>query len=424
MADIRVRRGISSILTLGFFTLGAILCVFGVALTFVASPRVSPVFAAGTQSQYAIRIGGYIKLHADYYLGDVPSLEKAGVEGEGSNYLASGRSAGIRQDLELFLDSRVRDRYQLYVSLNSHGYWGVQYASDGSYGVPPTTGPLLIDQAYLGYYGDRLKVNAGRLYFSLGPVGLIARNDYSAIEGLAVDTMLGGFYLAGIYSRLSSQYDPSGVVVRGADDFVALRVARRMGDFLVGYNHVLSGLGDESAQSIDFEGAIYNRRVRGEIARMRPSTTSFDGNGDGDKYDTGWRPAFFVEGDILNRPSGRLTLSYGYFARGFTPTFTSLYDEGDEKGIGFAHNTEGLRLKYDRVLSGAVHLEAGLSRLKFIDEQYAHETGTDRTTPLTMAWVGLAKGIGENMEAGIRYTQRSNDYMDYGCVSASLSAGF
>ncbi|HHV61810.1 MAG TPA: hypothetical protein GXX51_04115 [Firmicutes bacterium] len=378
----------------------------------------SPALAAGTQSQYAIRIGGYIKLSIDYYPGDVPSLEKVDENSEGNNYLASGRSVGIRQDLNLFLDSRVKDQYQLYVSLNSHGYWGVQYASDGSYGMPSTAGPLLIDQAYLGYYGDRLKLSAGRLYFSLGPIGLITRNDYSPVEGLVFDTMFRGFYIAGVYSRLSSQYDPGGVVVRGADDFVALRVARRAGDFQVGYNHVLSGLGDESAQSIDFEGAILGRRVRGEVARMRPSSTSID------EHSGEWRPGLLVEGELLSRPAERLTISYGRFARGFTPTFTALYGEQDEKGIGFSQNTEGLRFRYDRVFPGGIHLQAGLSRLRFVDEQYAHDTGSDRITPLAVTWVGLVKGVGENMEVGVGYTQRSNDYMNYGRISASFSMGF
>ncbi|HHY46274.1 MAG TPA: hypothetical protein GX506_03135 [Firmicutes bacterium] len=399
-----------------------------------------------------IQIGGEFSLKLDYYTGYPPGAIQGSSDGEGSSAGEGRQDApgkqdspmggdspegqsglqaaqpvrppiqeswrpGIQQDLRLYIAVETSARSDVYVSLSSGGVWGVQFPSDGSYGMNPTFGPLLIDEANFRYVLHDFAVTAGRLYAQMGPIGLICSSPLSPFEGALVDVRTGNVEISALYSRLSSQYKPYTYMVVGGDELLALRLAARAGQWILGYNYLYTGLVDERAQSIDFQGTVSGREIKGELAFARPPTTFAP------EFNHGWVPGWVFSSDIIRSNTRRLTVTIGSLAKGFTPTYSSSASAGGEE-LGFYENTRGIRVSYTRNLSPTTVLKVSATGLAFNDPRDAMDKGVYERIPTRRLDFDVIHSLSSSSQISLGYSSFHNDRAGYGRLRASYSVSF
>lgn len=414
--------------------------------------------SVGARSRVVVRgegspllyIGGTIGIHGEVFFGDIPAApDEAGTDGEGSSDTDSPADAtgaddsgdqndylppkpsgatlpGIRQNLDLFFDARFGDAIQAFTRLSTQGVWGVGRPSDASPWMPSVSRPLFVDEAWARYSGKGFRVSAGKQRFSLGPIGLLGRTDLEAAEGVRADIDLGGWYLTGVWSRLSSGYYYNSSFVTRADDLFGVRVARPWTNATVACNYLASGLGDETGYSLELTGRALGHSFAAELGFFRSSTTLYP------EYRTaGWVPAFVARAEAVNTPVHRLEASYGRISRGFTPYYSSVASRSGGQALPFDENTEGMALSYDRRVSSSTELNVRSTWLRFLDEAASRGEGESSPmaqadiTPVLSASVRVTRELGPNtsVQAGYEHWWMRGD-TSYGRLTTGMTVNF
>lgn len=278
---------------------------------------------------------------------------------------------GIRQNLDLVIDAILGESVQAYARLSMSGVWGVSRPSDVSPWMPSMVRPLLVDEAWVRYATEDFQVHAGKQRFSLGPIGLLARTDLEAAEGIVADTGSEKWHLTGVWSRLSSGYYYNSSFVTKADDLLAFRFAWPMlNTWALGINYLASGLGDETGVSVDVLGNIAGRNIAAELGMFESSSTLYP------EYQTSGRvPGLVLKIEAINTPQHRLEFSYGYIARGFAPYYSSVASRSGGYTIPFDQNTQGIAVDYDRRIAPATEVNVKAACLRFLDGEAARSEG-------------------------------------------------
>lgn len=369
-----------------------------------------------------LQIGGKFSLSADYFTGHPEKFQgqtsSENEKKEDDKTSSGARRPGFTQDLELNLLAQTGPRSDIYVSLASQGVWGVQFPSDGSYGMNPTFGPLLIDEVNFRYVGKRFSVTAGRLYASMGPVGLLCKSTVSPFEGiLATGKVTPTINVSLLYSRLSSQYGRASNIVVGSDDLIALRAEMLAGDWSLGYNYLFSGLVDERGQSIDFIGRILGRKVKGEVAFMRPPTTF------GPEFNKGWVTGWAITTDVFDSDKHHLSITAGWLPPGFEPTFSASQSAGGTE-LGLYENTKGIRVSYERRLSPKTMIHGTATYLAFNNPEDAKTKGLYEKIPTLSYTMGVTRELSPSSEIGLDYSAYQNSSSGYGRIKVFYNVLF
>lgn len=325
---------------------------------------------------------------------------------------------GISQDLSIGILAPVGERAQVTVGFKSSGVWGVQFPSDGSYGMTPTFAPPIIDEAYAHYSGRAGDLTAGRIRFSLGPVGLLVNNVAFPLEGAVATWRRGDVTLTGVYSRLSTQYRYGTRQISSSDDLIAVRVSGTMGPVEVGYNYLYSGLVDETGHSIDLRGRLLGHEIMGEVAYFRPSTTF------GPEFNFGWVPGVLIGMNLLDSPRDRVYVSYGWLSKGFTPTFSSSASSSGGSLLGLYENTHGVEARFSHLYSGGGVLDVSITRLGFVDPANARARKVADKIPLTSFGATFRKPLGTALMGNISFERRVTETAAWGNLAAGVTFNF
>lgn len=308
-----------------------------------------------------IRLGGEYGLQSDVYSGPPfsSSLE------DGNRFIP-----GFNQSIKIHLEAQATPIFGLDLLMSHQGFWGVSNPSDGNLDKAPMTAPLLIDEAAIRYRQQQSVGDFGRFRFSLDPMGLITDHTSYPIEGMAWQTNVGGTYLGGYFSQVSTGYQAGNLHVSTTDDELALRIAWPRPTYLLGLTWMPTGLAQESAWGIDYTGWLGRHGFRMTAAHYTPSPNTLQQlNADG-----GW--GFLAEGDLIASESRSLTLKLGYIQPGFTPTFSRLanvYTGTD--GEPFSPDMQGYGLYYNESLNKDWGIAAETTVLRPIDLSLMTEAG-------------------------------------------------
>jgi len=218
-----------------------------------------------------------------------------------------------------------------------------------------------------------ISASAGRIYFILDRLGLIADNYHDALEGL--DLKIGPWKVLGaraIYARLSSTNYPGQRFFWMKDDYWALRTYLDWGRLELGGNWLFSGISTEKGYALDGYLALWGRELAGEFAKYKPSATNW--------YEAvTWRQAWVAGMDVLKGKRQELFIQLGDVDRGFSPMASSLLYSTGGQHLYFDYNTEGVDATWRWWLARG---EGGSAKP---DREYAYN-------PVAVAeveWVGL-----------------------------------
>jgi hypothetical protein len=202
--------------------------------------------------------------------------------------------------------------------------------------------------------------------------------------------MIQDTWITGVYNRLMMSmyrdYPYTSTLV--LDDLTALRVSRKFGGNLYGLNLLFDGFDDERGASIDFNGKLFGRPVKAELAVIRPheglrhKSEEEDETGNNEEPDeeseedsmvylgeSVW-PGMLISVDAYESKKSLLTVRLGAFGKGFYPQYGLRAESNMESSVKFYHNTYGVDLFYQYGLSKDLLLGCNLVYLDYVDKEY------------------------------------------------------
>ncbi|HEX3046799.1 MAG TPA: hypothetical protein VHY08_18740 [Bacillota bacterium] len=245
----------------------------------------------------------------------------------------------INQQLNLFFDAAIDQKVQFSLRMSQNGQWGL--ASN----MTPLTGPLQVDEAFLGIRQKNQQDYLGRFRFSLGQYGLISDLFTNPVEGLVVQQQFGNFYVIGLYSRIGPLFkeekDAAGETIYkqiGIEDYSAARLGWTSPTTVLGLNLVPNGITGEKAYSVDWSWNRGATEVRAELGWY-----SFHMAGNED-YQVDWTPGILIGYSKTLASAGLFQLKTGYFSKDFYPSSSSLGHISGKMREWFKPNSKGVEV--------------------------------------------------------------------------------
>ena len=365
-----------------------------------------------------LSLRGRLDLTSSLHHGDLPKPAGSGENPYGDHQqLGEGTRPSIKGQLELNLNANINNHLSVYADLLAGSTFGVQFASDLPFGDSYTPPIVRLGEFGASYSSGRFSLTAGLQRFTLGPVGLAARSTMVPVHLMAVGYEADTMSVALLGGRLSSEYYVGTDYVVGTDTLMGGRVETRVGgSTIIGYNHLLSGLGDEMAQSFDLTTRIADRRLVAEAARYNHGSTITD-MAHQDAY------ALFLRFNLIDTADQILRVGYGVAEKGFTPAFSATATSTGAS-LNLAHNSSNLTVDYMRRLSGPYSLSGSVSVSEFIDPQFAADTQMARHLPSSEYTIGVQKELERNSLLSLTLSHRQSSEFSYNSVTAQMSFGF
>lgn len=247
----------------------------------------------------------------------------------------------VNQELNLFLDAFIDQNLLFSLKLAHRGGWGLGYQSlDPDYVPldPPIETPLHIDEAFLRMEHPQSINYFGRFRYSFGPFGLISDFFESPAEGLAYQRSYGNYHIAGLYSRVYTQYIPGSNNVEVSEDYLAGRVGWSNKNSIFGINLVPFGVSGEKNISIDWSTTNSNSSIAAELAWYSFESDQFP------DYVVHRSPGILVSYQKNFSRNGIFQIKAGYFAPDFAPSYSSLGHSSGDNREWFLPNSQGIDL--------------------------------------------------------------------------------
>lgn len=247
----------------------------------------------------------------------------------------------VNQELNLFLDAFIDQNLLFSLKMAHRGGWGLRYQSLDSENVPlepPIDSPLQIDEAFLRMEHPRNLNYLGRFRYSFGPFGLISDFFESPAEGLAYQRSFRNYHIAGLYSRVYTQYIPGSDIVEVSEDYLAGRVGWSGKNSIIGLNLVPFGVSGEKNISVDWSTANPDSSFAAEIGWYSFKSDQFP------DYVVDWAPGILISYQKHFSRNGIFQIKAGYFAPDFAPSYSSLAHSSGDNREWFLPNSRGIDL--------------------------------------------------------------------------------
>lgn len=366
----------------------------GLLLTILSLPVLSINGLAAQAFQPVVSFHGSVDLIADTYFGHLPD-DKIDLDNPEDVDLrkmfkvTNPSTPGFMQVTNLDFYANPVEDLEVNIRLNLSGRWG---GWGTSYYLES---PLFLREAYVRYYTDWAMITAGRFNYDFDAFNILLSCQNSARDGITLHTMIKDIWITGVYNRLMMSmyrdYPYTSTLV--LDDLSALRVSRKFGNNLYGLNLLFDGFADEHGASIDFNGKLFGRPVKAELAVIRPqeglrhkneeeSKTGDDNKEPEDEpkqEDTmvylgeSYWPGMVISVDAYETKRSLLSARVGAFGRGFYPQYGLRGEASMESSVKFYHNTYGLDLFYQHVLTKDLLLGVNVVYLDFVDKNYQNK---------------------------------------------------
>lgn len=364
-----------------------------------------------------LSISGGISLNFSAYQGRLPGEI---VTEEGAlpfQPFATRTQIGAENRLSLILDAVITDRISAYARLGGNSLWGVNYSGELALAPIATSSLMTLEEFAASYHTRNSWISAGKQLFGLGPLGLMVCNTTTPIDLISASVANNIIGASAIAGRLSSEYYLGTDYVINTDDYIAVRVENQLiPNVLVGFNYLVSGVGDSSGQSLDLQSSILGRSFAIEAARYNPgSTITEDRNKD--SY------AWLARVDLVDSPAMQASVAYGRAGKGFTPAFSSIASSSGATE-SLTHNSHNLTLDVSRVIGSGLSLAGQVSVSRFLDQEFAEQTSMDKIYPLLSASITASKQIAPYSAINATIEHVGNESVNYRRFGLGLQLNF
>jgi len=248
----------------------------------------------------------------------------------------------VNQELNLFLDAFIDQNLLFSLKMAHRGGWGLQYQSldpENAPLDPPIDSPLEIDEAFLRMEHPQSLNYLGRFRYSFGPFGLISDFFESPAQGLAYQRSFGNYHIAGLYSRVYTQYLPNSNIVEVSEDYLAGRIGWSKKNSIIGINLVPFGVSGEKNISIDWSTTDSDSSIAAEIGWYSFESDQFP------EYVVDWTPGILISYQKHFSRNGIFQIKAGYFTPDFAPSYSSLAHSSGDNREWFLPNSRGIDLQ-------------------------------------------------------------------------------
>ncbi len=245
----------------------------------------------------------------------------------------------VNQELNLFLDAFIDRNLIFSLKMTHQGGWGLSFLGVDEENVPldsPVVAPLQIDEAFLRMERTKSLNYLGRFRYSFGPFGLVSDFFASPAEGLAYQRSFGDYHIAGLYSRVYTQYLPGSDKVEVSEDYLAGRIGWSNENSVLGLNLVPFGVSGEKNISIDWSFADPNSSFAAELGWYSFESDEYP------EYVADWTPGVLVSYKKQFKQNGLFQIKAGYFGPDFAPSYSSLAHSSGDNREWFLPNTQGI----------------------------------------------------------------------------------
>lgn len=247
----------------------------------------------------------------------------------------------VNQELNLFLDAFIDQNLLFSFKMAHRGGWGLGYQSLDSENIPlepPINSPLQVDEAFLRMEHPGNLNYLGRFRYSFGPFGLISDFFESPAEGLAYQRSFGNYHIAGLYSRVYTQYIPGSDIVEVSEDYLAGRIGWSSKNSIIGLNLVPFGVSGEKNISLDWSTTGSDSSFAAEIGWYSFNSDQFP------DYQVGLATGILISYQKHFSRNGIFRIKAGYFAPDFAPSYSSLAHSSGDNREWFLPNSRGIDL--------------------------------------------------------------------------------
>lgn len=424
-----------------------VLCyVTSLILMVLALPMISVDVRAAEAFNPVVSFHGSISLMADTYFGHLPD-DKVDLDNPEDVDLrkmfevTNPTTPGFMQVNNLEFYANPVDDLEVTLRLDFNGRWG---GWGTSYYLES---PLFLREAYARYYTDWAMITAGRFSYDFDAFNLLLSCQNSARDGVTLHTMIKDTWITGVYNRLMMSmyrdYPYTSTLV--LDDLTALRVSRKFGNNLYGLNLLFDGFDDEHGLSVDFNGKIFGRPVKAELAVIRPHEglrhKTEEENNTGGSENPGEEPAeeeetedtmvylgeaywpgMLISVDAYETKNSLFTARVGAFSKGFYPQYGLRAESAMESSVKLYHNTYGVDLFYQRVLAKDLLLGVNAVLLDFVDKEYQEKLKF--RIPTQKLEVKLTKYLSESTTISLSTGYLKQNEFHYGKANMEWSFKF